>query len=124
MQEIGIESSLVEAIRDGTKTIEGRLGKPRFLAIQPGDQLTIREDIWAGGVKIGSHDSTLLIEVTQVLYFESFAEMLAAVDHAAAIPEAASPEAALATYRAYYTAEDEAEYGVVALFFEAISAEA
>lgn len=59
MHEIGIESSLVEAIRNGHKTVKGRLGKPRFLKIQPGDTLLIREDIWNDGTLIGSHDTPL-----------------------------------------------------------------
>lgn len=124
MHEIGIETSLFEVVRMGDKTIEGRLGKPRFLKIQTGDALTIREDIWSDGQKIGSHDDTLLATVKQVLYFESFEEMLAAVDFTAAIPTANSSGEAVAKYREFYTAKDEEEYGVVAFFFEVDSQEA
>ena len=119
MHEIGIESSLVDAIRRGDKTVEGRLGKPRFLAIQPGDTLAIREDVWREGTLVESHDQAVQAIVTQVLYFETFREMLEAVGYEAAIPGASSLEDALAVYRAFYSPADEAAHGVVALFIRA-----
>jgi ASC-1-like (ASCH) protein len=117
MHEIGIESSLVEAIRSEQKTIEGRLGKPRFLKIKEGDMLTVREDIWKDGKVIGSHDDALQLNVTQVLYFESFKEMLEAVDFQAAVPNAETLQDAINKYAEFYSTKDEEEYGVVALFF-------
>jgi ASC-1-like (ASCH) protein len=117
MHEIGIESSLVEAIRRGEKTIEGRLGKPRFLAMKEGDTISIREDVWKDGKVVVSHPNALQVTIRQVLYFETFREMLEAVDYEAVIPAAATVDEATATYATFYSAEDEAAYGVVALFF-------
>lgn len=116
MHEIGIEASLVEAIRSGTKTIEGRLGKPRFLTIQPGDTLRIRADTWKGDSIIESQEDALHATVTQVLYFESFAEMLDAVDYTAAVPSANNFEDAVEAYAKFYSAQDEIEYGVIAFY--------
>jgi ASC-1-like (ASCH) protein len=121
MHEIGIESSLVEAIRNGQKTIEGRLGKPRFLQIKEGDMLAVREDIWKDGEVIGSHDDVLQLKVTQVLYFESFKEMLEAVNYETAVPTAKTLQDAISKYAEFYSIKDEEEYGVVALFFEVVS---
>jgi ASC-1-like (ASCH) protein len=118
MHELGIESSLVEAIRTGDKTVEGRLGKPRFLDIKPGDTLMVREDIWDNGTLIGSYDDSLRAQVTQVLYFETFKEMLEAVNYEAAVPTANSLDEAVAKYREFYTEKDEEEYGVVALLIK------
>ena len=118
MHEIGIETSLVEAIRSGVKTVEGRLGKPRFLQIKEGDILNVREDIWKDGVVIGSHDDVLKLKVTQVLYFESFEEMFAAIDYKSAVPNSANIQDAMNKYSEFFSADDEEEYGVVALFFE------
>ena len=118
MHEIGIESSLVESIRNGQKTVEGRLGKSRFLQINAGDTLNIREDIWRDGRVIGAHDDTLQLKVTQVLYFESFREMLEAVDYKAAVPAAKTLQDAINKYSEFYSVKDEEEYGVVAIFFE------
>lgn len=120
MHEIGVESSLVEAIRSGEKTIEGRLGKPRFLQIKEGDTIRVREDIWKDGVIIGTHDDSLRVEVAQVLFFETFREMLEAVNFEAAVPSANTIEAAIATYAAFYSPQDEKEYGVVALFLKVL----
>lgn len=118
MHEIGIESTLVDAIRNGVKTIAGRLGKPRFLAIKEGDVLNIREDIWNDGKITASHDNAVQVTVRQILYFESFREMLEAVDYEAAVPSAGTVDEAVDTYAKFYSPEDEATYGVVAMFFE------
>lgn len=120
MHEIGIESSLVEAIRSGEKTIEGRLGKPRFLQMKEGDTLRIREDIWKDGEIIGTHDDSLRVIITQILYFESFKEMLEAVNYEAAVPTAKTLSEAVKKYRQFYSAQDEDEYGVAALFFTVV----
>ncbi len=118
MHEIGIESSLVEAIRSGEKTIEGRLGTPKLLDIKEGDTLSVREDIWREGEIIGSHEEHVALKVTQVLYFENFTEMFQAVNYEAVIPAAKNAEEARAVYDTFYNDKDELEYGVVALFFE------
>ncbi|MDB5160005.1 MAG: hypothetical protein JWO99_268 [Candidatus Saccharibacteria bacterium] len=120
MEEIGIESTLVEAIRNGDKTIEARLGKPRFLRIQEDDMLSIREDFWYEGKILESLSHAVQVKVTQVLYFESFKEMLNAIDFQAAIPNAKTADEALKTYRQYYGPEDEREFGVVAFTFELV----
>lgn len=120
MQEIGIESTMVEAIRRGLKTIEGRLGKPRFLKMAEGDILSIREDVWEQGEITGSYPGAIEIRITQILYFETFKEMFEAVNYEAAVPTAKSVSQAVAAYREFYSKEDEGKYGVVALFFEPI----
>lgn len=118
MEEIGIESTLVEAIRTGEKTIEARLGKPRFLRIHEGDSVSIREDFWYEDKILESLSHALTIKITQVLYFETFKEMIDAIDFQAAVPSAQTSDEALALYKKFYSAEDEKEYGVVALSFE------
>jgi len=118
MQEIGIESKLVEDIRNHKKNIEVRLGKPRFLKIKEGDILSIREDLYLDGKIIDSFNDSIRIKVTQILYFETFSEMLDSIDYKATVPSAKSKKQALDKYREFYSAEDEAEYGVIAMFFE------
>ena len=120
MEEIGIESTLVEAIRNGDKTIEAVLGEPRYLRIQEDDIISIREDFWYEGKILESLEHALEVKVTQILYFETFKEMLEAIDFQAAIPTAKSVEEALKTYKQFYTSEEEREYGVVAFTFELV----
>ena len=117
MQEIGIDSTLVEEIKSGNKYIEARLGKPRFLKIAEGDILSVREDLWLNGKIIDSFSNSLRIKVTQVLYFETFNEMVNTVDYKAAVPSAKSAKQALKKYKEFYSSKDEVELGVVALFF-------
>lgn len=120
MHEIGIESSILEDIRNGRKTIEARLGKPKYLTIGVGDVLRLREDTWKDGVVTLSRPSDVSIKITQVLYFESFSEMLDALNYKAVVPAALNVEDAIEIYRQFYTAEAEEEFGVVAMLFESV----
>ena len=118
MEEIGIESTLVEAIKNGDKTIEARLGKPHMLRVQEDDIVSVREDFWYEGKVLESLSHALEIKITQILYFETLKEMFTAVDFQAAIPTAKTVDEAIAKYREFYSLEDEAEYGVVSFTFE------
>jgi ASC-1-like (ASCH) protein len=115
MHEIGIESALLQDVLTGKKTIEGRIGMPKYLQFRIGDTLRLREDTWQDGQLIRSIPDRARATITQLLYFESFEEMLQAVDFQAAIPNAETKAAALAVYRKYYSEADEAEYGVIAI---------
>lgn len=120
MEEIGIETSLVEAIISGEKTVEVRLGKPRFLRIQSGDDIHIREDHYENDVIAYSLHEATKIHIEQVLYFETFDELFSAVNYESITPKAKSKGEALKTCRKFYSKKDEKEYGVVALFFSLV----
>ncbi len=120
MQEIGIKDSFVDDILSGAKTIEGRLGKPKFLKIREGDILSIRRDIYQDGKIVKSYNDAARIYVQEVLCFESFEEMFSALDHESTIPSAKNTEDAIEAYRKFYSAEDESEFGVVAILFELV----
>jgi len=117
MQEIGIESSVLQDILDGSKTIEGRLGKVKFLKLRVGDKVSLREDIWQNGEIVESVPGQGIILIRQLLYFETFEEMLSSIDFQEIIPRAQNVNEVLAEYRKYYSPEDEKEYGVVAITF-------
>jgi len=118
MEEIGIDSQLAEEIRKQNKYVEARLGKPRFLKIKEGDIISVREDLYLDGNIIDSFTDSLRIKITQILYFESFDEMFNSIDFKAAVPTAKNVTQAKDKYREFYSKEDEAEYGIVAMFFE------
>lgn len=120
MSEIGIDSTLVEAIKNGDKTIEIRLAKPRFLLIQEDDILSIREDFYYEGDVLESLPHALEVKVTQVIYFESFKEAFDAINYEAAVPSAKSAEGAVKKYREFYSVEEENEFGVVAFSIEPV----
>lgn len=121
MTEIGIDSTLVEAIKNGEKTIEIQLGEPRFLRIQEDDVLSIREDFYYEGTVLESLSHALEVKVTQVLYFETLKELFDAVSYELAMPSAHSVDEAIQKYRQLYSLEDEREYGVISFTIEPIS---
>lgn len=120
MIELGIESSVLQEILAGNKTVEGRLGKGKFLEIRPGDELNIREDIWKDNKIEESFPSKAKVEVTQVLHFKSFSEMLRTIDYRQAIPGAKTLQEAVDAYGKFYSPADEERHGVVALVFRPI----
>jgi ASC-1-like (ASCH) protein len=122
MNEIDIESTMVEAIRNGDKTIEVRLAKPQFLLIQENDILSVREDFYYEGDVLESLSDALKVKVIQILYFESFKELFDAINFEAVLPSAKTDEEAIATFRKLYSAEDEAAFGVAAFTIEPILA--
>lgn len=122
MIELGIEKTILENILSGAKTIEVRLGKPKFLRIKVGEVVSLREDIWKDGEIVHSTPGKACIQVTQVLFFESFEEMLASINYEETVPMAQSLQDAINTYRKFYTEEEEKEFGVVAFYFKVISA--
>jgi ASC-1-like (ASCH) protein len=120
MDEIGIESTVLKEILDGNKTIEGRLGKSKFLKLKVGDTIKLREDVWQDGVIVKSIPDQGAIKITQILYFTSFREMMESLDVDEILPGVKSIQEAIAVYRKFYNAEDEEEYGVIAMSFELI----
>ena len=121
MHEIDIESSIIEEIKNGDKTIEVRLARPNFLLIQEGDILSVREDFYYEGVVLESLSHALEIKVTQVLYFETFEELFEAINFSSVLPSAKTVDEAKASYRKLYSVEDETEFGVAAFSIEPIS---
>lgn len=120
MQEIGIESSILEQLLAGDKTVEVRLGKPSYIKLRPGDELELREDIWEGNQIVNAIHGRGRIKITQLLYFESFQEMLNAVNYKLIFPSAASKQDAYQLLRHFYTEADEYEYGVMAISFNVL----
>lgn len=117
MIEIGIQTDSLLLIQAGLKTIEGRLAKPRFIALKPGDMVSVREDLVRDGKPAGSRPHVAWVVVTHVERFDSFREMLETLGYKKFRPHDASIDEALKTYRKFYTAAEEREHGVVAVSF-------
>lgn len=121
MIEIGINSVILTQILDGSKSIEGRLAKDKFLAIRVGDVISVREDIYADGSISNSRASAAKLKVTEIGKFDSFKEMLTETDFKKAIPSASNLDEASREYELYYSSEDEKKYGVLGLSFQVLS---
>jgi ASC-1-like (ASCH) protein len=118
MHELGIEASILKEILEGRKTIEGRLGKPDYLKLRAGDILRLREDTWENGKIIKKESDKGAVKIIQILYFNTFYEMLDSVGFQNAIPGASSIDEAVGIYRKFYSFEDEEKFGVIAIYFE------
>lgn len=117
MEEIGIESDSLAAILAGTKTIEGRLAKPRFVSLRVGDEISIREDLYENNEIVGARANAATIVITDIHRFDSFQAMLEALGFEHFRPDDDSIDQALKTYHRYYDQRDENKYGVIALSF-------
>ncbi len=119
--EAGRESSLLEDINRGTKTIEGRLYRGKFAKYRAGDRISLRSDVYDHtGKLVKEIPDQALVEIVKLEKFNTFKEMLTAVGYLNVIPRAASLEAALDEYKKFYTPQDERKYGVVAVHIKVI----
>ena len=120
MIEIGIDSQVLEKIRDGRKTVEGRLARGKFLAIKAGDVISVREDFYVDGVITGVKEDSLRMRVVAVKKFDNFRLMLGDVGFKKAIPDAITLDDACIEYLRFYSEASQEEYGVLAISFQLI----
>ena len=120
--ESGRESGLLDDIIAGRKTIEGRLNRGKFAEYQPGDQVWLRRDYRdENGTLQDGEPRQALVEVTAIRHYKTSLNMVTAEGFQKVIPHAATAEQAAAEYDKYYSAEDQAKYGVLAVAFKLIS---
>ena len=117
MIEMGFETTILNHILHGEKTVEGRLRTGKFITVRKGDRINLREDFWENDRIVRSIPNRATVTVTSTQIFDSFAAMLAAVPLQDVLPSAASIDEALKMYRQFYTASQEREQGVVAVGF-------
>lgn len=118
--ESGRESSLLQDMKAGTKTIECRLARSKFVHYRPGDQVSIREDVWQGDQLVEFRHHQLLVEIVKVEKYPDFKTMFEKVGFKNVIPRAATIEDALKETRRFYTEKDEKKYGVLAIYFKLV----
>lgn len=112
----GRESSLLDDMIEGRKTIEGRLNKGKFSEYRPGDMVVLRRDFRnAYGVLADGDEDAARVKVVAVRKYASFMEMATKEDYKAIIPGATSAEEAASEYRKYYSEADEKRFGVLAI---------
>lgn len=114
--ESGRESNLLDAIIDGRKTIEGRLNKGKFTSYAVGDIVKLRRDYRdATGILHDGEPDAARVEIIAIRHYPTFLAMTQAEGHDAVIPGSGSAQAAADEYNAYYSVEDQALYGVLAI---------
>ncbi len=96
----------------GLKTVEGRKNKGRFGSMKPGQIIKwINEDFKPRHV---------YTKITQVTTYDTFEDYLRAEGLEKCLPSINDMEIGLSVYFKYFTKEDEAKYGVVAIQMEKI----
>lgn len=118
----GRESSLLDDIIAGRKTIEGRLNKGKFSNYKVGDTVSLRRDIRDNnGVLQDGEAGAALVEIRAIRAYPDFLRMVTAEGYANVIPSAHSAEEAADEYNKYYSAEDQKTYGVLAIEIRPLS---
>ncbi|MNR19389.1 hypothetical protein D3C85_1361770 [compost metagenome] len=118
----GRESSLLDDIIAGRKTIEGRLNRGKFANYAVGDVVSLRRDIrGADGVLHDGEPNQVQVQIVAIRQYATFIEMVMAEGFSAVIPNAKSAAEAADEYNKFYSAEDQSLYGVMAIEIRTIS---
>ena len=114
--ESGRETELLDDIIAGRKTIEGRLKKGKFAEYREGDHVSLRRDFRdKHGVLQDGPAGAATVRITAIRNYGSFLAMVEAEGFARVIPSAGSAKEAADEYNRYYSIEDQAKYGVLAI---------
>ncbi len=112
----GRESSLLDDIIAGRKTIEGRLNKGKFAEYKVGDTVSLRRDIrGSDGILRDGEPNAVTVEVVAIRNYSGFLTMVEAEGFRKVIPLATSAKDAADEYNKYYSAEDQRTFGVLAI---------
>jgi ASC-1-like (ASCH) protein len=95
-------------VKNGQKTIEGRLHKEEYKLLKIGDHIIVqsREESDSAEIVVGD-----------IRKYHSFQEMLQNEDLKKVLPEVETIEEGVAVYRKFYTDEEQEEFGVIAIQF-------
>lgn len=112
----GRESGLLDDIIAGRKTVEGRLNKGKFAEYHAGDIVQLRRDYRDEyGVLCDGEPDQVRVEIMAIRRYGSFIEMVTTEGYARVIPSAKDTQAAAGQYNTYYSAADQAKFGVLAI---------
>lgn len=93
-------------LKDGRKTIEGRLRRGEYTNLKTGDHIIVQND-----TKIDSVE----VIVQDVRRYPNFQAMLQTEELAKILPNISSVDEASRVYNQFYTAKDEIQFGVIAI---------
>ena len=93
-------------VKNGQKTVEGRLFKGLYTEVKTGDHIEIQTE---------NEKESFVVEVVGVNQHESFKELLEKESLKKVLPNAETIEEGIEIYRQFYTEEQEKEYGVVGI---------
>lgn len=114
--EFGLEVTPFEAVVAGRKTIEGRLNMGKFAQFAAGDIIKIRKDYRDenGVIQDGEPDAAQ-VEVVAVRKYANFSDLVNSEGVERVSSVSASAQETSDGYAEYYSVEDQAKYGVLAI---------
>jgi len=104
--EINVQEPYFTYIKDGLKTVEGRLNKGKFLEMNIGDELIL--------------NNVIKLEVVNKNVYKTFRDMISSEGMENVIPNAKTLEEAENVYYGFYSKEDENNFGVAAILVKLI----
>ena len=99
-----VQQPYFDAIKSGTKTIEGRLAKQKYTTLKAGDTIQFMNP--SGGASITK-------KVARVYRYPTFEDAFEHLSYKNAIPNAESSEQAIKIYEQFYPRPIQDELGVV-----------
>lgn len=98
-------------VKNGQKTIEGRLNKEEYKFLKIGDHIIVHSREGPDSVEI---------VINSIRKYRSFQEMLQKEDLKKVLPEVNTIEEGLAIYKKFYTDEQQKEFGIIAIEIERV----
>ncbi|WP_457619653.1 HisA/HisF-related TIM barrel protein [Methanopyrus sp.] len=106
VHHMGLEEEYLNLIKEGKKTVEGRVKDDKRVRIKPGDKILFNR--------------RLLVKVVDVREYDSFEEMLREEGLENVLPNVDSIEEGIEVYRRFYSSGKEKMFGVLAIEIEPI----
>lgn len=105
--ELNVQEPYFSLIQNELKTVEGRLGKEKYLNLEKGNKVIFNE--------------ILEKEIEKIVKYSSFREMLIFEGLKNVLPNVETLEEGERIYYNFYSQEDEQKYGVVAICLTKLS---
>ncbi len=119
--ESGRESELLDDIIAGRKTIEGRLNRDKFAQYKIGDMISLRRDYRdEKGVLHDGESHTAVVKIIAIRHYKNFLDMVTNEGYRKVIPRAENAVQAADEYNKFYSSDDQATYGVLAIEIQLI----
>lgn len=103
MLELNVQRVYFDAIKAGTKTIEGRLAKQKYRSLRPGDSVIFFDN---------EHTESITKTVAAIHLYPTFESAFKEQDFRKAIPSAKTVKEAIAVYEQFYTPKMQQQEGV------------
>lgn len=109
MLDLNVQQVYFEAIKNGTKTIEGRLAKEKFRKLKAGDN-----------IRFSNNEGTQSVvrSVAAIHIYPTFEDSFKVQDFKQAVPNVNTIAEAVQIYEQFYTKQMQREYGVVFIELE------